>query len=107
MYSRVFIIVDALDECQASNGCRKRFLSEIFDLQPKYGINVLATSRFMPEVLQEFEGSVRLEIRARQEDVRVYIDREMSPHRAFLRRNQELQEEVKTKIVELVQGMYA
>ena len=29
-YSRVFIIVDALDECQVSDGCRTRLLSEIF-----------------------------------------------------------------------------
>ena len=27
LYSRVFLIVDALDECQVSNSCRKRFLS--------------------------------------------------------------------------------
>ena len=32
LYSRVFIIVDALDECQVSDGCRSRFLSEIFNL---------------------------------------------------------------------------
>jgi hypothetical protein len=32
MYPRVFIIVDALDECQVSKGCRSRFLSEIFTL---------------------------------------------------------------------------
>ncbi|KAK3372636.1 hypothetical protein B0H63DRAFT_514004 [Podospora didyma] len=28
--SRVFVAVDAVDECQASNGCRSKFLSEIF-----------------------------------------------------------------------------
>jgi hypothetical protein len=32
MYSRAFIVVDALDECQASDGCRSRFLLEIFNL---------------------------------------------------------------------------
>ena len=31
-YTRVFIIIDALDECQVSDGCRSRFLSEIFNL---------------------------------------------------------------------------
>lgn len=30
IYSKAFIIVDALDECQASNRCRKTLLSEIF-----------------------------------------------------------------------------
>ena len=33
--SRVFIVIDALDECQASDGCQARFLSEIFNLQVK------------------------------------------------------------------------
>lgn len=32
MYSKVFIVVDALDECQTSDGCRARFLLEIFSL---------------------------------------------------------------------------
>ncbi|RYP44941.1 hypothetical protein DL768_008647 [Monosporascus sp. mg162] len=32
-YSRVFIIVDALDECQASDGCRMKLLSELFSFQ--------------------------------------------------------------------------
>jgi hypothetical protein len=27
IYSRAFIVIDALDECQASDGCRSRFLS--------------------------------------------------------------------------------
>jgi Cdc6-like AAA superfamily ATPase len=31
-YSRVFILVDALDECQTTDACQKRFLSEIFTL---------------------------------------------------------------------------
>ena len=32
LYSRVFIVVDALDECQVSDDCRPKFLSEIFSL---------------------------------------------------------------------------
>jgi hypothetical protein len=32
IYSRVFLIIDALDECQASDGCRTKFLTEIFNL---------------------------------------------------------------------------
>ncbi|RYP92526.1 hypothetical protein DL770_001392 [Monosporascus sp. CRB-9-2] len=35
MYSRVFVVIDALDECQAVEDCRKTFLSEIFGLQAK------------------------------------------------------------------------
>jgi Cdc6-like AAA superfamily ATPase len=34
-YSKTFLIIDALDECQVSNGGRSRLLSEIFNLQAK------------------------------------------------------------------------
>jgi hypothetical protein len=52
MYSRVFIVVDALDECQVSDNCRSRFLLEIFNLQVKYSTNIFATSRFIPEITE-------------------------------------------------------
>jgi Cdc6-like AAA superfamily ATPase len=105
MYSRVFIIIDALDECQVSNGCRTRFLLEMFSLQTKCGANLFTTSRFILEITENFEGSILLEIRASKEDVQTYLDNYMFPRRAFLRKNLELQEEIKAKIVESVKGM--
>jgi len=74
MYSRIFIVVDALDECQVSGGCRMRFLSEIFNLQAKCGANLFATSRFLPDIIETFKGSILLEIRASNEDIRAYLD---------------------------------
>jgi Cdc6-like AAA superfamily ATPase len=106
MYSRVFIIVDALDECQVYDDCRTRFLSEIFNLQAKCGANLFATSRFIPEIKERFEGSISLEIRASNEDVRRYLDGHMFRLPEFVRRSQELQDEVKTEIVKAVGGMY-
>jgi hypothetical protein len=35
VYSRVFIAIDGLDECRASDSCRTRLISEFFDLQPR------------------------------------------------------------------------
>ena len=104
MYSRVFIIVDALDECQASDGCRARFLSEIFNLQVKYGTNIFATSRFIPEITEKFNGSTLLEIRARDEDVRKYLDGRISQSESkFLK---SYHEEIKAEITKAVDGMY-
>lgn len=105
-YSRAFIIIDALDECQTTDGCRTRFLSEIFSLRAKTGANLFATSRDVPEIAVEFKGSVSLKIRASEEDVRTYLDHHMSPRRAFLRENPHLQEEIKGGIVKAVKGMY-
>ena len=104
-YQRAFIVIDALDECQASDGGRRRFLSEIFDLQAKTGANLFATSRFIPEIVKEFEGSVSIEIRTRDEDVQRYLDGKMSQLRPFVLRDLALQENIKTEIVRTVNGM--
>ena len=50
IYSTVFITVDALDECPLIDGCRDRFLTELFNLQAKAGAKLFATSRFIPEI---------------------------------------------------------
>ena len=105
LYSRVFIIVDALDECQVTNGCRARFLTEIFNLQTKTGVNLFATSRFIPEITEMFKGSTSLEIRASEEDVRRYLEGHMSKLPTFVRNSSDLQEEVKAGIVKAVDGM--
>ncbi|OCK78779.1 purine and uridine phosphorylase, partial [Lepidopterella palustris CBS 459.81] len=106
VYSRVFIVVDALDECQASDGCRSRFLSEIFNLQVKCQANVFVTSRFIPEIAEMFNGSTSLEICASNEDVRKYLEGHMSQLPSFVSRNNDLQEEIKTEIVQAVDGMF-
>ncbi|KAI3320964.1 hypothetical protein HD806DRAFT_537622 [Xylariaceae sp. AK1471] len=82
LYSRVFIVVDALDECQVSDGCRMIFLSKIFSLQAKCGPNIFATSRFIPE----------------------YLDHQIS--RSGLKLLQTYREEIKTEIIKVVEGMF-
>jgi hypothetical protein len=104
IYSRVFIVVDALDECQVSDGRRTRFLTEIFGLQVKCGTNFFATSRFIPEITEKFNGSTSLEIRARDEDVQKYLDGRISQSESkFLK---SYREEIKAEITKAVDGMY-
>jgi len=106
MYSRVFIIVDALDECQVSDGCRTRFLSEISSLQAKCAVNHFATSRPIPEIKEGFKESILLEIRASEDDVRRYLNGHIFQLPGFVRRSLELQEEIKSEIIRSVDGMY-
>ncbi|KAH7418500.1 hypothetical protein BKA64DRAFT_590520, partial [Cadophora sp. MPI-SDFR-AT-0126] len=106
VYSRVFIIVDALDEYQISDGCRQRLLSGLFDLQAKCNAHLFATSRHISSIEQEFEGCLKLEIRSDEEDVRRYLDGQMSRLPKFVARSLELQEEIKTNIVDAVDGMF-
>jgi hypothetical protein len=61
-FFRVFIVVDALDERHNSDNCRSLPISKILDLRTKNGSNVLATSRFTPEITERFERASIIEI---------------------------------------------
>jgi hypothetical protein len=105
-YSRVFIVIDALDECRAKDGCRTQLLSKLSNLQTKCGTNLFATSRYIPEIMMEFKQAPLLEIRANEQDVWRYIDGRISRLPSFVRNSQDLQQEIKTEIVKAVDGMY-
>lgn len=104
IFRRIFIVVDALDECQADDGCQARLIAQLFKLQSECGANVFTTSRFT-EIVESFKGSLSLEIQAREDDVRKYLDGNLVRLPAFVRRNIALQEEIKSTIVTLVRGM--
>lgn len=106
MYSRVFVIVDALDECQTSDGCRTKFLTAIFKVQAGIRANVFATSRHIPDIAERFTKSISLEIRANPEDVQKYIDGNLFRLPGFVSNSLDLQEELKANIIQSVQGMY-
>ncbi|KAH8689310.1 hypothetical protein BGW36DRAFT_70072 [Talaromyces proteolyticus] len=105
-YSRTFIIVDALDECQVSYEGRGIFLQEIFSLQVKTGMNIFATSRFIPEIEKWFEKSIRLEIRASDSDIQKYLDGKLQNFQSSVSKNLSLRGEIKSKIAKAVEGMF-
>ncbi|OAA74311.1 Ankyrin repeat-containing domain protein [Akanthomyces lecanii RCEF 1005] len=110
MYSRVFIVVDALDECQESDSGRSKLLSELSSLQAKCGINVFATSRLIlgtiKQISEKFHGIKTLEIIASDEDVGRYLDGVMSGLPTFVGRDPALQEEIKSEITKAISGMH-
>ncbi|KAH0536690.1 hypothetical protein FGG08_006456 [Glutinoglossum americanum] len=71
-FSKVFIVIDALDECPESKRTRDNFLVEVRKLQPR--IHLLVTSRHVSTIEREFEKSARVEIRASDEDVKRYLE---------------------------------
>ncbi|KAH9208498.1 nucleoside phosphorylase domain-containing protein [Leptodontidium sp. 2 PMI_412] len=107
IYSRVFIIVDALDECQVFDHCRSKFLSEAFSLQAETGANLLVTSRFIRDITAEFEGrSMSLTIRATGEDVLTYLAGQMDRLPSFVKSSPDLQNLIKATISKVVDGMF-
>ncbi|KAI8714078.1 NACHT domain-containing protein [Fusarium sp. LHS14.1] len=106
LYSRVFIIVDALDECPSRDGRRNTMLSEIMKLQSALSANILCTSRPIPEIESWFPNAVSINVRASEHDVRKYLDGKIGRLPSFVARSTELQENVKTQILQVVDGMF-
>lgn len=106
LYSRVFIVVDALDECDAERTCRPIFLEEVFKLQDKTTANFFATSRPIPDIDMHFNGCPSLEILASEEDVSMYLENHMSQLPGFVLKNRSLRDQVKIEITAAVDGMY-
>lgn len=105
-YSRTFVIIDALDECQDSDRSRTNLLTELFLLQKARGINLLATSRSIPEITEWFNGCPSLGICPSQDDIWHYLDRNMSLLPNFVKGNVDLQAEIKTSIAGAIEGVF-
>jgi hypothetical protein len=107
LYSRVFIIIDALDECHVSSQGRDRLLSAVFGLQAQTQINLYATSRFVPEITSQFERCISKEIRAKDDDVLRYINGRIPQLlRSRISKYLDLQNAIRRQLVEAVDGMY-
>ncbi|KAF5576103.1 ankyrin repeat [Fusarium pseudoanthophilum] len=103
LYSRVFIVIDALDELKETSGCRNRFLEEIFKLQTQCAAKTFATSRFIPEITEVFKGDTTIEILAHDEDVRSFLDSKISQSGKLLQTHRDM---IKTEIAKSVDGMF-
>ena len=104
--SKVFILIDALDECPDNNSTRMCFLAEIRKLSSS--INLLATSRHSSTIEREFERAARLEICASDEDVRRYLEGRIKIEHQLVRlvkAYSDLQENIIRTIVKKAKGM--
>ena len=106
-YSAVYIVVDALDECQDSDGTRRQFLAKLHDLQARQDVRLMATSRFIPDIIDWFNGALELEVQANKEDIKRFVAGQIYRLPRCIQRDLALQEIVQEKIVEAVNGMYA
>ncbi|EGS22197.1 uncharacterized protein CTHT_0017140 [Thermochaetoides thermophila DSM 1495] len=101
----VFVIVDALDECQMNDDVRSKFIETLLHLQSKGdNVNLLATSRPVPDIVEAFDGHSHLEIMAQKDDIERYIRNRMSTLRA-VSKYPDLQHEIISCIASVADGM--
>ena len=104
-FSQVYIVVDALDELQQDSQVVQAFLSKLSELKAQKSVNLMLTSRAIPRVTDFIQSDVRLEVRAKKEDVMRYIDAHMKGLPKFVSKNADLQQTIKESIVDAVDGM--
>ena len=107
-FSKIFIIIDAVDEWGTIEGGYKKTLPAIFDLQMKTGANLFATSRINDDIAALFQGAPSLQtkpIRATEDDIARYIDGQLPLLPSDIL-DDPLKIAIKSKIIQAVDGMY-
>lgn len=102
-FSRVFIAIDALDECRIQE--RPLFLSELFKLQAETSVRIFVTSRPILEIEKSFQGCTSLDVVGSREDIYKYIDGHISVLPKFVHDNAALKEQLMAEITNIAQGM--
>lgn len=107
-FSRVFIVVDALDECSEFNNSR----SDLLDVLGVLGdtVSLMITSRPNIRIEDIFPDREELEITATEDDVHKYLEARISQTprlTRLVRANTTLRAKIKDAISENVKGMYA
>ena len=74
-FDKVFVVIDALDECPELDQTRKSFVAEVRGLLPK--VKLMVTSRNIPSIETMFIDDTCLEIRAQDQDIEMFIRSQM------------------------------
>ncbi|KAF2026442.1 ankyrin, partial [Setomelanomma holmii] len=89
-----------------TDGTWRQFLAKIRDLQVGQDIRPMATSRFVPEIVDVLNEALKLEIQASKEDVSRFVAGQLYRLPRCIRRDPALQEIVQEKIVAAADGMF-
>ena len=105
-FTRVYVIIDALDECTQVNRVRDELFEGVMTLPTS--TSIMVTSRYVPDIEILLEGAVRLDIRAHDEDVYLHVVSRLKAEKNWSRRirlDAELQSKIACSVVERTHGM--
>ena len=105
-FSKVLIIIDALDECVENNGTRQGLLEVSRTLKSKACLMI--TSRDLPSIKRQLQSASRLEIEASDHDITRYLaERVCNSERIgmYVKRDPELHELILKTITNRARGM--
>jgi hypothetical protein len=105
-FSAVYIVCDALDECDQDKQ-RKELLPKLIQMGGS-GLNLFITSRPYPEDISEsFDGIGKIDLLAREEDLHAYIQEKIdtTPRARGLIRGSKYEGEIISALAEAAGGM--
>lgn len=106
-YTRIYLVIDALDECPERSDVRARVLATIEGLPQN--AQILITSRYSAKIEERFENVPQIDILAADEDVKRYVEARIGAERLLaklVRSDRTLMEDIMKTVVENSQGMY-
>ncbi|KAJ4106327.1 hypothetical protein NW761_000195 [Fusarium oxysporum] len=107
LFSKVFMVVDALDEWRATEHADLYSLpGELLHLQRKLAMNLLATSRPIPLIANQFNNYPSISITAQQQDIYAYVDNFRWPESSCIGKIAGLRGLVKKVLSQIVKGMF-
>ena len=101
-HSRVYVIIDTLDECEAAY--RLRLLTELKIMQPT--LKLMVTSRFFDAFGADMGVDTDIEILASDEDIKTYVQLTAQATPRLMRwisADRSLLEVIETKVIEAAQ----
>jgi hypothetical protein len=103
-YSKVYILIDALDECPED--ARRTLLKHLAALSPSVSLLMTSRPNINPPDATFFPNLQDFEIRATEDDIRRYFDGRIQHGRwpQHLEARPELRREIETKIIEDYDG---
>ncbi|KAL9111951.1 MAG: hypothetical protein Q9187_007849, partial [Circinaria calcarea] len=81
LYSRIYCVIDALDECEESvsdllSGFKKVFSGLM--LNGRLRLKLLITTRPMPDLANELDSSPCIDLKAKTEDLKLFVQKKIS-----------------------------
>lgn len=107
-FAHVFVLVDALDECDEANSVRASLLEELRGLLVEPNIRLMITSRFLTGLEYDSNEATFLEIRASDDDIEEYLRRRIPKERRLalhVESDEDLHDAIIQTIVNNAKGM--
>ncbi|KAF3903201.1 Ankyrin-1 [Dactylellina cionopaga] len=104
MFSKVYIVVDALDECDDNNNTRSSLIYTLQNLDSR--VQLVFTSRPLEDILLD---AVQFQVSAQEDDMRKYLRARVKEEHRLVKLcadNEGLEDEILDKIIARVDGMF-